>query len=641
MKPTRLFLALSYLASPLAAQEIPSRYIGSEQCADCHVSESEAWEKSHHALAWTKPTADSIVADFDGTRFEGNGMRVQFSEDEDGFHAKVMESDGSQADYNVHSVVGIEPLQQYLFETEPGRLQSFDVVWDDDRKEWYHLYEDTVIPPNDGLHWSGPYKNWNARCAECHATGFQKNYDADTDSYASTQVEIGVGCEACHGPGSSHIEWVKTQAPVDIEGLDRFGFSMARDAGTEAWIQQCAGCHSRREAFGDGNPMPGTPYHDAYRLSLLTPDLYHPDGQIMEEVYVYGSFLQSKMYEQGVGCGNCHDPHTAQVLADDNSLCTQCHSPAGNTDFPTLPLQEFDDPSHHFHEQESEGAQCRNCHMVEQVYMGIDERADHSFRIPRPDLAAKTGAPDACTSCHTEKPAEWAAEKVAEWYPESVHRGSHFGVVFAQAENDPAAAQQGLLDVAQNENASDIVRATSLYLLERAADPEIAGATEAVLTDDSPLLRAGAASLQRAAGPQTQIPNLLPLLNDPVRTVRFAAARQLLGAPIAHLPETVARSLRGAMGEWQNSLSNRLDFPETHLVMGGTALTLRNFPAALEAFKEAVALDPQRVDAWSMVVRLQSAMGNAEAAETSVKAALNANPDNPMLQDFARQLGIQ
>ncbi|MEP1933884.1 MAG: multiheme c-type cytochrome, partial [Roseibium sp.] len=175
----RTALAVLLVASPILAQEQAApTYIGSEACADCHTDAAESWSGSDHALAWTPPTPANIVADFDETEFTHDGMLARFRV-EDGRHfVTVTENDGITTDYPVHSVAGIRPLQQYILETEPGQLQSFDVVWDTERKTWFHLYPDQSLPPDDGLHWSGPYKNWNARCAECHATGFEKNYDA-------------------------------------------------------------------------------------------------------------------------------------------------------------------------------------------------------------------------------------------------------------------------------------------------------------------------------------------------------------------------------------------------------------------------------------------------------------------------------
>ncbi len=628
MRWVLLFVALAGAAN---AQS----YVGSDQCTDCHVDEAEAWANSHHALAWTEVGAGKMVADFEGTRLEHDGMSVLFDHSGEVPTAQVTEKDGVMTEYDVHSVVGIEPLQQYLFETDPGRLQSFDVVWDTENKRWYHLYPDQDLPPDDGLHWTGPYKNWNARCAECHATGFEKNYDAQTRNYQSRQAEIGVGCEACHGPGSAHIDWVNGR--VLPEGVNEAGFAMSWGKGqTETEIQQCAGCHSRREAHEQGNPLPGTPYHDAYNLALLRPGTYHPDGQILDEVYVYGSFLQSKMYAQGVGCMNCHEPHSATLKAEGNGVCTQCHSPAGNPDFPTLARKDYDTPEHHHHTEDSAGAQCKTCHMIERVYMGVDGRRDHSFRVPRPDLGL---GQDACTDCHTDKDQPWAAAQIEGWFPVSNHRGPHFGSVFAPAMAGQADSPDGLMAIATDPSQAGIVRATAAYLLQPFGSRQVADATADLLTDADPLVRANAVTLQRQASPRDQVQRLEPLLSDPLRNVRISAAKEVLTIP----PEALTQEQRVLAGqataEWQGAIANRLDFPETHMVLGGMALTFRNAPAAERAFREVVTLDPQRVEAWPMLVQLAQINRGPQAAREVVQEGLQRVPNDPNLQELFRQLG--
>lgn len=631
-------LALLVSAASAQAQQEPS-YVGSDVCASCHAKAAEAWAGSHHARAWTLPSAETVKADFDGTRFELDGMTARFRIAEDGsYRIEVTERDGATADYRVHSVAGIEPLQQYLIETEPGRLQSFDVVWDTERGGWFHLYPGQQLSPDDGLHWTGPYKTWNARCASCHATGFEKNYDHATRTYASTQAERGVGCEACHGPAQAHLDWVRGDAISPA--LAPFGFTMDFSAGGEATIQQCAGCHSRREALDDGNPRPGTPFHDAYELSLLRPGLYEADGQILDEVFVYGSFLQSKMYEAGVGCSHCHDPHSAELVATGNAVCTQCHNPAGRAEFPTLKPAAYDSPEHTFHEPGTPASECKSCHMAERAYMGNDWRADHSFRIPRPDLAAAIGAPDACTTCHSDRDGDWAVAEIAARFPHSRNREPHFGWTLARGREDPVAAAGDLAALASDERQPDIVRATALRLLESANSPAAAERLAPLLSDPDPLVRAAAVRLQRTAPPQERVLRAMGLLEDPVRTVRIAAARTLLGAPVARLPEATDRALRAAFGEWQAALSTRLDFPETHLVLGGTALAMRNIPAAERAFAEVTLLDPQMVDAWVMRVRIAMASSNLAAARAILREALAANGSDPLLQALRRDLGV-
>lgn len=639
MKLMLVFMVVM-LGAVAGAQEPPA-YVGSDACSDCHRNAATDWQGSHHALAWTWPSPETVKADFDDTTFTHDGMTARFRVEADGrYHVSVTEKDGTTTDYPVHSVAGVEPLQQYLLETAPGRLQSFDVVWDTERGGWFHLYPDLELPPGDGLHWTGPYKTWNARCAECHATGFEKNYDFPTRTYDSTQSEIGVGCEACHGPGAAHLDWAKTpEAWKGLPGLDAYGFSMALGS-TEATTQQCATCHSRREAFLDDAPLPGTPYHDSFALDVLRPDLYQPDGQILEEVYVYGSFLQSRMYAQGVGCLNCHDAHTADLVAEGNAVCTQCHSPDANPDFPTLKRAGYDTPEHHFHAQGSKGAECKSCHAPERVYMGNDWRADHSFRIPRPDLSAETGASDACTTCHVDRDARWAAAQIAEWYPASAHRDPHYGQVLAHGAADPDMARGDLITLAQDRTNTAIIRATALWLLQQTGDSKTAEQLAPLLSDGDPLVRAAAVDLQRLAPADIRVARVVPTLDDPLRSVRIAAARVLFNLPVAQIPATGHDSMRSAWAEWQTTLSNRLDSPETHLVLGGIALSQREIETATTAFREVVMLDPQRIDAWVMLTRISAATQGDKGARTIISEALNANPTDPVLRQLGEGLGV-
>lgn len=639
LKAALLFTTLG--AAQAHAQMAPE-YVGSETCASCHETPTQDWQGSHHALAWTLPSAETVLGDFSDVTFSHKGVETRFYLEGSIYMIETQGPDGDTHQYPVAGVIGIEPLQQYIIETEPGRLQSFDVTWDVEKKEWYHLYPTQDLPFDEGFHWTGPYKNWNARCAECHATGFEKNYTPQTKTYSSSQAEIGVGCESCHGPAQAHIEWAKEDGTFNHSewvGVDPNGFTIDLSEGGETVVQQCAGCHSRREPFGNGNPLPGTDYHDAYRLSTLRQGLYHPDGQILDEVYVYGSFLQSKMNAKGVTCLNCHDPHTAELKAEDNSLCTQCHSEAGNPDFASLTLKTYDDPSHTFHEEGSDGAQCKSCHMIERDYMGVDGRRDHSFRIPRPDLSLSIGTPNACNDCHDDQSAQWAADKVETWFPNSPNRGRHYGQTFAAAQQNPTDEVLNLLEIAEYRELPAIVRATAINHLGNVSNPDIARRLEPLLEDDSELVRVEAIGVQRGAPETERSARLVGLFDDPVKAVRIAAAREFLGMRIAHMPERMEKSMKSAMTEWQGTLFVKSDFPETQLVLGGLALSSRNLEAAVRAFEDAVDLDPQLSQAWGMIIRIQAATGNTDGAKATVERALARIPNDPLVLQLQQELG--
>ncbi|MDV7144973.1 multiheme c-type cytochrome [Tropicimonas sp. TH_r6] len=640
--PASALLATLLAGAPGRAEDAPDRpdYVGSEACVECHEGEWEDWTGSHHDLAWTE-TSEGVLADFDDTAFSHRGITSRFTREGETLFIESDGPDGAMTRWPVAGVIGIEPLQQYFVETEPGRFQTFDIPWDTEQDEWFHMYAEQHLPASDAFHWSGPYKTWNNRCAECHATDYQRNFDPAEQRYNSTYSEIGVGCEACHGPGSTHIDWAEEEragADWPPQGLSETGLTIDfADGDVETEIQQCAACHARRGPLEGGSPLPGTAFHDAYRLSTLRPALYHPDGQILDEVYVYGSFLQSKMYEKGVTCSDCHDVHSATHYNEGNGICLSCHSPAGNPDFPTLRLAEYDSPEHHFHEDGSEGAQCVSCHMIERVYMGVDGRHDHSFRVPRPDLTVATGAPNACTDCHAAEGPFWAQAELEKRFPESAYRGAHFATAFAAIGTGDPAARDELVEIALS-NQPGIIRATALEMLAPLAEPAHADRLAPLLADPDPLVRANAAPLQRQTEPSTMVQRLLPLLTDSRRVVRNAAAREMLAAPVESLSEPHRNALSSAMVEWQQTLAVTTDFPETQLVLGGIALTTRNLDGALASFREAVRIDPQMTQAWSMLARLEAAAGRPEAAREVLQAAIGANPEAGELQDLLDQL---
>ena len=340
--------------SRIAAQaEEPPSFVGGRACAGCHSAEFDAWQGSHHALAMQPATAATVLGDFTGAQFDHFGVTTTFFRDGDKFMARTDGPDGALHDYPIAYTFGVYPLQQYLIAMPGGRLQAIGIAWDSRPKDqggqrWFHLYPDQNLKAGDRLHWTGCDQTWNYQCADCHSTDLKKNYDLAANTYATSWTDLDVSCEACHGPGSRHIAWAKAPAyhRSDTDGsrmgltnwlkpTDNGHWEMNTETGiarrteklASTELETCAACHSRRKVIAK-NPVPGEPYLDGYLPALLQPGLYHADGQIDGEVYEYGSFLQSRMHAAGVTCSNCHDPHSAKLLAEGNGLCAQCHLPA-------------------------------------------------------------------------------------------------------------------------------------------------------------------------------------------------------------------------------------------------------------------------------------------------------------------------
>lgn len=639
-----LFFILIPLQSSASDKNSPD-YVTSGLCQSCHQDQYQKWHQSHHSWAWREPSSKNLLGNFNKASFKHDGFNYRFLTEGGKYFVIADNASGESTKYKVHSVVGVTPLQQYLVETEKGKLQALDVSWDAVQNRWYHLYPDIDTSAGNGLHWTGAYKNWNSRCAECHVTGYEKRYDPRKDTYNSVQAEIGVGCEACHGPGEAHMSWAKQPdkfSASDWQGIDKLGLVPTYKAGDAASeINLCAGCHSRREPLGANSPPEGAHFTNHYRLSLLRENLYFPDGQIKDEVYVYGSFLQSKMYTRGVRCTNCHDAHTYQLKLKGNAICTQCHNPKGNPQFATLKKADYDAPSHHFHETNSEGAACVNCHMPERNYMVVDGRRDHGFRIPRPSLSEKIGAPDVCTGCHQDKSLAWAAASINKQFPESSQSGPHFSEVFsAIGASALERSIEDLIKLANNQTLPAIVRATALERSVNLPHALTAQEVQVFTEDQDALVRMASTGLLRNLDDENKVPLLMPLLQDASKSVRIEAAKAMLGVPVQGVPEKNRKHLQRAMKELQRSMLAKADFPEGQMVLGGVALTLKNFNAASQAFQQAIDMDPQLVEAWVILIRIKAALGQASEARKLLLKAIQNNSESYEIEQLAASLGL-
>jgi hypothetical protein len=206
------------------------------------------------------------------------------------------------------------------------------------------------------------YKSFDVFCAGCHFTGYSVTENAsgefvssavadangETHPVAGTKMELNIGCESCHGPGSEHSA---------AGGNGKF-IVTPKNLTPEREVMLCAACHTRGESMGtagahgsveallDGNlkqMKPGTSRADflanntsASRNDAIIGDGLWADGKHSQKHHQQATdFIQTKKYRNGTAiktCANCHDVHAPgsdkhQLSGtSDNSLCISCHT---------------------------------------------------------------------------------------------------------------------------------------------------------------------------------------------------------------------------------------------------------------------------------------------------------------------------
>lgn len=608
-------------------------YVDNQQCLSCHATQASQWQQSHHAKAMAAAGPDTVRGDFNNAEFKHQGIKTRFFMRGDKFFVNTDGPDGKLADFEIKYAFGHDPLQQYLIEMPGGRLQPLQIAWDAPKKQWFHLLPKEKAPAGDVLHWTGRYQTANTMCIGCHTTNYEKNYDAKTDSFASRWSEPNVSCQACHGPGKPHVEWAALKAagkaPTAVANYGLNVDTKVKDGASQGDV--CTSCHARRTEL-DGKPFAGQPLLDNVLPTLLTTGLYHADGQQQDEVFVDGSFRQSKMAQMGVTCINCHNAHTGKIKLPGNQLCLQCHAPAAAAEtkqsFPSA-AGEYDGPAHHFHKQGSAGAQCVACHMPATKFMQIQARPDHSLRIPRPDLSVKLGTPNACTQCHADKPAQWAADWVLKWY--GPKQRPHFAETLSAARAGKAEAWPGLVELAANLSQPSIVRATALAELRYASELGLDAKMDAT-RDKNPEMRAAAADSLEAAPAAQRLATLGPLLTDPVRAVRNAAARSLSSLPAGQIGISMKPAFDAALADYIATQNVSLDMPGARLNL---AVVRQNQGANDQAelhYLSALKIDPDFTPARANLSQLYSATGRNPQAESVLVEGLKRMPELGELQ---------
>jgi tetratricopeptide (TPR) repeat protein len=638
-----------------AAAAFEYEYVGRNACIDCHKKQYDLFVGSDHDMAMDVATEETVLGDFDDATLDHLGITSRFYRNNGKFYVHTEGQDGEFDEYEIKYVFGVRPLQQYLVEFPRGRFQCLPLCWDtrpeeDGGQRWFHIYGQERIKPNDILYWTRITQNWNYMCSECHSTNLRKKFDRFKEEYNTTWSEIEVSCEACHGPGSEHVKWAeaadKGQGYITEGYLGLVLRLKSTDGATWVFkdpekgtaertvpktsntlVEMCARCHARRTLIHE-NYVHNKPLLDTHMPNVLEEALYYPDGQIYEEVYVYGSFLQSKMYQAGVGCKDCHEPHSGKVFIQGNALCYRCHM-----------LEKYGGPSHHFHKQESTGSLCVECHMVERTYMVVDPRRDHSMRVPRPDLSDRLGTPNACNMCHDhrDKSNKWSADYAKKWYGDLEEGKTHYGQSFFAGRRGYPEANGALIELASDRNNPPMVRATALFLLGNYPTHETLAALQKAIKDADPLMRATAVQSLEILNIDERFSLIKHLLRDPVRLVRVRTAFSLAGASRDQMTGEEKRQLDYALEEYRQVQYFNADHPSAHLNLGMLAAVEGDQITSEKEYRKAIEIEPMLSFTYINLADLYRTQGRDDLGEGLLLQAIELNPE---LADVHHALGL-
>ncbi len=535
-------------------------------------------------------SAESVLGNFDNLTVSFHDIKTRFYQESGEYLVDTPNEAGEPQTFTVKYTFGVVPLQQYLIELEGGHIQALNVAWDSRSAEeggqrWYHLQSGEDITPEHPFFWTRHFQNWNSRCADCHSTNVERNYSPANNTFETTFSEANVACEACHGPAGEHLKLATTgqigdgntgftrqkRSPIVWQFQEGNPIAVPIGDPSDTEINACGACHSLRLPLT--SEPPGGNYHDEYALQLIREPHYFPDGQIREEVFVLGSFLQSRMYEAGVTCSNCHEPHSNELLIEGNGLCAQCHQ-----------AEVYDQPAHH---GLASGGECADCHMPMRTYMGVDGRRDHSFIRPMPEFADVS---------------------------ERIQTG------------DVSAVAEGIELLASGE--LTLMRSASLLAqMDRTPTAETVATVERYLKSGSPLVRRGAIRAASSLPPATRWQILDEVVADPIGSVRFELGSVMADAyPALPLPEQIR--LRPLIDEYREMLLVNADSPATQLSLAQLSMAEGDYLGAEQAYEQALRIEPNYVPVLLSAADYYRAMRREERAKEMLDKAITLEPDS-------------
>ena len=442
-------------------------YETSNACQKCHAAEYASWYRTYHRTMTQEASPATVVGDFDDVVLQYFGHTCRLYRDGDDYYMELVDwgwekdlvdqgidpasvRNAPRRHYRVDRVVGSHQMQVYLYRTPEGSYVTLPLEWNRRENRWVTAAGNYLQPPRDIPSLFAHVATWNDTCIFCHNTRpnpgvrtAEEFFDSGK-RYASHVEELGIACEACHGPSAEHEavnrDPVRRYAKQAVNAPDPTIIHPAR-LDQQASLELCGRCHGKfgirpefREAtFREGDPfIPAhAPLGEFYRephervageVGRMTQTGYFwPDGTPRPTAMEYQGVKLSPCTERGpMDCLSCHSMHDADpedqlrfvddpatAHFEDDEACLQCHEPYRDDAARRL---------HTRHELTSEGSRCVNCHMPFATFGLMKTVRTHRVMNPDAQLTAQTRLPNGCNQCHSDQTLGWTAQWLQEWY---------------------------------------------------------------------------------------------------------------------------------------------------------------------------------------------------------------------------------
>lgn len=495
-------------------------YTSSQTCRACHPSEYKSWHNSYHRTMTQLANSGAILAKWHGTRLPLAQAALQLEQKRDEFWVNTVGADGIKTDsQRVTMTTGSHHLQVYWTADANGNLQHpFPFGWLIADQKWVPVQDTFLRDP----HLAAPDAKWNKVCIKCHAVAGRPGIDARTRTVNTETAELGISCEACHGPAKAHIAHYQNPANRYATHLGNKPAHTILNPGSEKLdhrlsAQACGQCHSYQytpnpldwlrngSRFLPGNELnanttvvhastfiangkqpDGHPHPSGEWLG----DRFWPDGMVRVTGREYNGLLDTACFQRGkMSCLSCHSMHgyldNNDQLAprmETNKACLQCH-------------EDLRDnlTAHTHHAADSTGSLCYNCHMPHTTYGLLSGIRSHQIDSPSVETHLKTGRPNACNLCHLNQTLEWSSRRLTKWYG---HRQP-------KLDNDDKSISAMLKMLLKGDAGQRAIAAWNM----------------------------GWEPARKASGGNWQAPWLIRTMNDPYAAVRYIAHKALMADP--------------------------------------------------------------------------------------------------------------